>query len=78
MNSNKEQTMYYGMFTDAGNMAVHGIATVAKDMKLSWADTYQALSLLAASNPDLYGEAMDTVVREIVYDTIGSDEPFYI
>jgi phosphatidylserine decarboxylase len=78
MNSNKEQTMYYGMFTDAGNMAVHTIATIAKDMKLSWADTYQALRNLAESNPEQYGEATDTVVREIVYDTIGSDEPFYI
>jgi hypothetical protein len=25
-----------------------------------------------------YAEAMDTMVREMVYDAIGSNEPFYI
>ena len=71
----------YGMFSDEGNMAVHGIVTVAKSQNLSWADTYQALRDLASSNPDSFGEAMDTVVRECVYDAIGADqrgECFYI
>ena len=71
----------YGMFSDEGNMAVHGIVTTAKSQNLTWAQTYQALRDLADSNPDSFGEAMDTVVREMVYDAIGADqrgECFYI
>ena len=73
--------IYYGMFSDEGNMAVHTIVTNAKSQNLSWADTYQALRDLASSNPDSFGEATDTMVREIVYDAIGADkrgECFYI
>jgi hypothetical protein len=73
--------IYYGMFSDEGNMAVHTIVTVAKSQNLSWADTYQALCNLASINPDSFGEATDTVVREMVYDAIGADqrgECFYI
>ena len=71
----------YGMFSDEGNMAVHGIVTTAKSQNLTWAQTYQALRDLADSNPDSFGEAMDTVVREMVYDAIGADkrgECFYL
>ena len=73
--------IYYGMFSDEGNKAVHTIVTVAKSQNLSWKDTYQALCYLANSNPDMYGEATDTMVREYVYDAIGADkrgECFYI
>ena len=73
--------IYYGMYSDEGNMAVHTIVTVAKSQKLSWAETYQALRNLADSNPDSFGEATDTMVREMVYDAIGADktgECFYI
>jgi hypothetical protein len=71
----------YGMFSDEGNMAVHGIVTTAKNQNLSWKQTFQALRELADSNPDMFGEAMDTMVRECVYDAIGADkrgECFYI
>ena len=71
----------YGMYSDEGNMAVHGLVTVAKNQKLTWKQTFQALRELADSNPDMFGEAMDTVVREMVYDAIGADkrgECFYI
>ena len=73
--------IYYGMFSDEGNMAVHNIVTNAKNEKLSWKQTYQALRDLADSNPDSFGEATDTMVREMVYDAIGADqtdECFYI
>lgn len=73
--------IYYGMFSDEGNMAVHTIVTNAKSQNLSWAETFKALSELADSNSDSYGEAMDTMVRECVYDAIGADkrgECFYI
>jgi DNA-binding phage protein len=69
---------YYGMFSDEGNMAVHGIVVVAKSAKLSWADIYKSLNDLARGNPDTLGEAMDTMVREIVYDTVGCTGDFYI
>ena len=71
----------YGMFSDEGNMAVHGIVIAAKNQKLNWKQTFQALRELADSNPDMFGEAMDTMVRECVYDAIGADktgECFYI
>ena len=73
--------IYYGMFSDEGNLAVHTIVTNAKSQNLSWAETFKALSELADSNSDSYGEAMDTMVREYVYDAIGADkrgECFYI
>jgi len=71
----------YGMFSDEGNMAVHGIVTTAKSQNLSWNQTFKVLRELADSNSDMFGEAMDTVVRECVYDAIGADqrgECFYI
>jgi hypothetical protein len=73
--------IYYGMYSDEGNMAVHGIVTTAKSQNLTWAQTYKALRDLADSNPDSFGETMDTMVREMVYDAIGADkrgECFYI
>jgi len=71
----------YAMYSDEGNMAVHGIVTTAKSQNLSWKQTFKALRVLADSNPDMFGEAMDTMVRECVYDAIGADkrgECFYI
>jgi len=71
----------YGMYSDEGNMAVYGLVTTAKSQNLSWKQTFKALRDLADSNPDSFGEAMDTVVRECVYDAIGADkrgECFYI
>jgi hypothetical protein len=73
--------IYYGMYSDEANMAVHGIVTTAKSQNLSWKQTFKALRDLADSNPDMFGEAMDTMVREMVYDAIGADkrgECFYI
>jgi hypothetical protein len=71
----------YGMYSDEGNMAVHCIVTTAKSLKLSWKQTFKALRDLADSDPDSFGETMDTVVREMVYDAIGAykrGECFYI
>jgi len=69
----------YGMFTDAGNLAVHGIVEGAKIKKSTWAEVYHAL--VAISYVEGYGEATDTAVREYVYDAIGAyerEEDFYI
>lgn len=67
----------YAMYTDLGNAAVHALAERARAEKMNWAQTLQALRKLAEQ--DAFGEAMDTMVRECVYDALGfQDEPFYI
>ena len=71
----------YGMYSPEGDKAVHGIVLRAMQNNYTWAQTYEELVQLADSNYDLYGEALDTVVREYVYDSIGADqrgECFYI
>lgn len=71
----------YGMFSPEGNEAVHDIVVQAVENSWHWAKTYAELRQLADSNEDMYGEAMDTMVREIVYDAIGADkrgENFYL
>ena len=70
------QEINYGMFTDAGNQEVAAIVEHAKTKQLSWAQTYKLLSQSAMVSD--YAEALDTMVREIVYDAIGADGPFYI
>ena len=70
------QKINYGMFTDAGNQEVAAIVAYSKAKQLTWAQTYKLLSQLAMVSD--YAEALDTMVREIVYDAIGADGPFYI
>ena len=70
----------YAMFTDLGDAGVHAVVTVARAQQLTWAQTVNALRELAESNPDVFGEAMDTAVRECVYDALEFDnreQPFY-
>ena len=72
--------MDFGMFTSEGNVAVFGIVQYAKEHNLSWKTVYQNLVDLANSN-EKYAEALDTVVRECVYDAIGAGqrgEDFYV
>ena len=71
----------YAMYTELGNAGVHGIVVAAGIKQLTWAQTLKALRELADSNPDVFGEAMDTMVRECVYDAIGAGrrgEDFYV
>jgi len=67
----------YGMFSEVGNLAVHGIVVASKTMKLSWGQTYKCLEVLAASDYDKFGEALDTEVRECVYSACGFNSDFY-
>lgn len=67
---------YYGMFTEAGNAAIDGLVAVSKAMELKWPEVYSALCKLA-ENPK-FGEATDTMVREMVYDALQFDTEFYI
>ena len=67
----------YAMFTDLGNAAVHAIVVRARADKMTWAQTYRALSALAEQEE--FGEATDTAVREMVYSALGfKDENFYL
>jgi hypothetical protein len=71
--------MNFGMFSAEGNDAVADIVVAAKFHNHSWAWTYSQLRELAKQ--DGFGEAMDTEVRERVYDAIGAGqrkEEFYV
>ena len=67
----------YSMFSEIGNVAVHAIVVAARANQLTWPQIVQTLRLLAEQ--DHFGEAMDTAVRECVYDALGiEDQPFYV
>ena len=67
---------YFGMFTDAGNKEVAVIVEHAKANSLNWPQTYKLLEQLAKVPG--YGEVLDTMVREIVYDALDFKTAFYI
>lgn len=67
----------YAMFTDLGNAAVHAVVVRARADNLTWSQTYRALRALAEQEE--FGEAMDTAVRECVFDALGfENENFYV
>lgn len=74
MSQTKE--IYFGMFSDLGNQEVATIVEHARANQLDWPQTYKLLSQLAKV-PSM-GEAMDTMVREMVYDACGFTSDFYI
>ena len=59
---------HYGMFTDAGNEAVHSIVEMAGRHNLSWPTVHDMLE--AISLEEAYEEATDTAVKEAVYRTL--------
>lgn len=70
----------YGMFSEAGNNLVDRVVAEARVQGWGWAKVCRHLQLLAKAHPRVAGEAYDTVVREIVYLSLGfvrQDEPFY-
>lgn len=67
----------YGMFSSEGNLAVHGVVVTAITMNLTWPQTYKCLNMLAKNDYSKFGEAMDTEVRECVYNTCGFTSDFY-
>ena len=69
---------YFGMFTVEGNNAVAFIIDYNMANNNDWPTVYQNLQDLAESDPERYGEANDTVVRELVYDACGFTSDFYI
>ena len=64
-------TQDYGMYTDAGNEAVHSIVEMAGRHHLSWPAVAGMLSALALQ--EAYDEASDTAVKEAVYQTLVSN-----
>ena len=68
----------YGMFTDEGNAAVGMIVSMAKKKGWDWPRTQSELYVLANADAQLYGEATDTAVREMVYDACGFQTTFYV
>ena len=69
-------TKYFGMFTDEGNAKVAEIVEFAKTNGAEWKDILPMLRNL--SDISGFGEAMDTVVREMVYDACNLTSDFYI
>ena len=70
----------YAMYTELGNAGVHAIVVAARANNMTWAQVVNALRQLAESNEEVFGEAMDTMVREYVYDVLGfgnTDQSFY-
>ena len=67
----------FGMFTDRGNAAIGDLVNFAKTAELTWPETYKILEILSDSSPEIYGEAMDTEVREIVYSRCNFTSAFY-
>jgi hypothetical protein len=70
--------MNYGMFSDAGNQKVAFIVEVAKKNNLGWQEIMPLLRNLADSDYEGSGEAMDTEVRECVYDALNLTSDFYV
>lgn len=67
----------FGMYTAKGNAAVSDIVARARRNFWTWPQTLAALEQVSRNHPDLAGEATDTSVREIVYDTLGYTSNFY-
>lgn len=62
------EVAYYGMYTDAGNDAVHAIVEGAISNDLTWSEVVDCLSALSAN--EKFAECMDTMVREMVYSAV--------
>jgi hypothetical protein len=70
-----KQMSDYGMFTEHGNNAIRLLIQNAQVHNLTWLDVYKELQEL--SNREGYEEAMDTAVREVVYDALCYKDNFY-
>ena len=68
--------MKYGMFSKDGARAVTGLVMYHKAVQSPWPVVEASLRELA--NYAQFGEAFDTVVREMVYDELGFTSDFYV
>jgi hypothetical protein len=65
--------MDYEMFTEEGNAAVADVVDHARANGLNWASTLRLLSGLSRVDGGVYGECLDTAVRECVFIEMGFD-----
>jgi hypothetical protein len=66
------------MFSENGNKQITDIIEFHRMQKSTWPVVYKNLRDLADSDYELFGEAMDTEVRECVYTALNFDTEFYI
>ena len=67
----------WGMFSESGNAMIDAIVWCVKIDDTGWRGAYS--KLVALSKIDGFGEATDTVVRELVFDAVAkSEEEFYL
>ena len=59
------------MYTDAGNAVIGSLVEMARKHQLSWQTVYDMLE--AISLEEAYEEAIDTAVREAVYETLSGN-----
>lgn len=71
-------TVSYGMFSEEGNKQIADIIEFHKNNKSTWPVVLQNLRDVADSDYELFGEAMDTEVREVVYTELGFTTDFFI
>ena len=71
-------TATYGMFSEEGNKQIADIIEFHKNNKSTRPVVLQNLRDLADCDYELFGEAMDTEVRECVYTALGFDTDFYV
>lgn len=67
----------FAMYTQLGDEMVGNIVDLAQRNRWNWPMTYAALEQLSRNHPNTAGEATDTEVRVMVYDTLKFDTPFY-
>ena len=71
-------TVDLGMYTEAGNLMAEMLADSAVEFGWSWPVLYANMQKVAKAYPEQYGELMDTVVREMMYDRCKFTTDFYI
>jgi hypothetical protein len=66
-----------GMYTDAGNRMAEMLCDSAIEFGWSWPVLYANMRKVAEAYPEVCGELMDTVVREMMYDRCKFTTDFY-
>lgn len=68
----------FAMYTEEGDLVAQNIANLSKSAGLDWTQTLSVMRFVATQNPDLFGELMDTAVREVFYDRYEFTTDFYV
>lgn len=67
-----------GMYTETGNRMAEMLADSAIEFGWTWPVLYANMRKVAEAYPEEFGELMDTVVREMMYDRCKFTTDFYI